>query len=105
MITICECFARDGLQHEPGFVPTGAKLAMLDRLAGCGFPRIEATSYAHPKAAPQFADADDVLRALRRRPGVAFKATRPNPRAVQRALAARLLGQTLHSRVPRMGEA
>ncbi len=92
MITVCECFARDGLQHEPGFVPTEAKLAMLERLAECGFPRIEATSYAHPKAVPQFADADAVLRALRRRPGVAFKATCPNPRAVERALAARDAG-------------
>jgi hydroxymethylglutaryl-CoA lyase len=85
---ICECFARDGLQHETRLVPAEAKIAMIDRIADCGFRRIEITSFAHPKHVPQFADAEAVLRGVRRRPGVLFKATCPNPQAVQRALAA-----------------
>lgn len=85
-VTICECFARDGLQHEPEFVPTATKLALLDSFAGAGFQRIEATSYSHPDRVPGFADASDLLAALPRKPGVAFKATCPNPRAVRRAL-------------------
>ena len=24
-VTLCECFARDGLQHEPGFLATDMK--------------------------------------------------------------------------------
>ncbi len=92
-VIFCECFARDGLQHEPGVVPAAAKAAMLDRIADCGFPRIEITSFAHPKYVPQFADADAVLAAVPARPGVLFKATCPNPQAVARALAARERGR------------
>jgi hydroxymethylglutaryl-CoA lyase len=87
-VVICECFARDGLQHETTLVSAEAKIAMIDRIADCGFRRIEITSFAHPKHVPQFADAEAVLRGVRRRPGVLFKATCPNPQAVQRALAA-----------------
>lgn len=86
-VTICECFARDGLQHEPTFVPTGTKTSLLDAFAGAGFRRIEATSYSHPRWVPAFADASEVLAGVTHRPGVAFKATCPNPRAVERALA------------------
>jgi hydroxymethylglutaryl-CoA lyase len=87
-VVFCECFARDGLQHEASVVPTEAKAAMLERIADCGFRRIEITSFAHPKYIPQFADAEVVLAAVPPRPGVLFKATCPNPQAVQRALAA-----------------
>ncbi|MBS0336846.1 MAG: hydroxymethylglutaryl-CoA lyase [Proteobacteria bacterium] len=86
-VTLCECFARDGLQHEPAFVATPAKLALIERFAAAGFRRIEATSYSNPKVVPQFADASDLLRALPRRDGVYYKATCANVRAVERALA------------------
>lgn len=86
-ITVCECFARDGLQHESGFVPTPTKRALIERFALLGFHRIEATSYSNPKIVPQFADASDLLRALPRREGVHYKATCANLRAVERALA------------------
>ena len=32
-VTLCECFARDGLQHEPAFVPTATKRALVERFA------------------------------------------------------------------------
>ena len=80
-IVLCECFARDGLQHEPDIVPTEAKAAMLEQIAESGFRRIEITSFGHPKYLPQFADAEAVLRAVPPRPGVLFKATCPNPAA------------------------
>ncbi|MEU6610242.1 hydroxymethylglutaryl-CoA lyase [Streptomyces shenzhenensis] len=86
-VTICECFARDGLQHEDVFVPTETKLALLEAFAAAGFRRIEATSYSRPEHVPAFRDAAEVLRGLRRHEGVAFKATCPNPRAVERALS------------------
>ena len=86
-VTVCECFARDGLQHEPAFIPTDAKRALLERFAALGFPRIEATSYSNPKLVPQFADASELLRSLPRREGVHYKATCANPKAVERALA------------------
>ena len=86
-VTLCECFARDGLQHEPQFVPTAAKRALVERFAGLGFRRVEATSYSNPKVVPQFADASDLLRLLSRKEGVFYKATCANLRAVERALA------------------
>src|SRR5207249_9532695 len=86
-VTLCECFARDGLQHEPAFVPSTAKRALVERFARLGFPRVEATSYSNPKVVPQFADASELLKSLERKPGVYYKATCANVRAVERALA------------------
>jgi hydroxymethylglutaryl-CoA lyase len=86
-VTLCECFARDGLQHESAFVPTATKRALVERFAALGFRRIEATSYSNPKVVPQFADASELLRGLPRRDGTWYKATCANPKAVERALA------------------
>ena len=86
-VTLCECFARDGLQHEPQFVPTAAKRALVERFAALGFPRVEATSYSNPKVVPQFADASDLLKSIQRKPGVFYKATCANVKAVERAVA------------------
>ncbi|HEX7249205.1 MAG TPA: hydroxymethylglutaryl-CoA lyase [Burkholderiales bacterium] len=86
-VTLCECFARDGLQHEPAFVPTATKRALIERFAALGFRRIEATSYSNPRVVPQFADASELLQSLPRRAGTFYKATCANPRAVERALA------------------
>src|SRR5213595_751627 len=86
-VTLCECFARDGLQHEPGFVPTATKRALVERFAALGFPRVEATSYSNPSVVPQFADASELLRTLERKTSVFYKATCANVKAVERALA------------------
>ncbi|QDZ01318.1 hydroxymethylglutaryl-CoA lyase [Nitratireductor mangrovi] len=87
-ITICECAARDGLQHEVAFVATDAKVSLIDSFTELGFRRIEATSFSHPKHVPQFADAEDVLKRIIRRAGVSYKATCVNDRAVERAIQA-----------------
>lgn len=86
-VVLCECFARDGLQHEPNFVPTEVKAQLIERFASIGFTRVEATSYSNPKVVPQFADASALLQSLPRRDGVMYKATCANVHAVQRALA------------------
>lgn len=91
-VTICECFARDGLQHEEAFIDTGVKLELLDRFTRTGFARIEATSFSHPRHVPQFSDAEAVLAGIRRRPATRYKATCANLRAVDRALAAKRNG-------------
>ena len=91
-VVLCECFARDGLQHEPDFVPTPAKVQAIEAFAAAGFPRIEVTSYAHPRHVPAFADGTEVLRRIRVPAHVSTKATCPNLRAVERALADRRAG-------------
>lgn len=84
---LCECFTRDGLQHEPAFIPTAIKSSLIQRFAAAGFTRIEATSYSNPKVVPQFADASELLTELPKRDGVSYVAICANPRAVERALA------------------
>jgi hydroxymethylglutaryl-CoA lyase len=86
-VVLCECFARDGLQHERALVPAATKRALVERFAALGFPRVEATSYSNPKVVPQFADASEVLKTIQRRPGVYYKATCANVRALERAAA------------------
>src|SRR5260221_1176399 len=86
VVTLWECFAGDGLQHEPALVPTAAKRALVERFAGLGFRRVEATSYSNPKVVPQFSDASELLKEIKRKPGTFYKATCANVRAVERAL-------------------
>src|SRR5688500_17944418 len=86
-VIICECFARDGLQHENVAVPEKEKISLINAFSDAGFPRIEATSYSSPAHVPVFADASEVLAGIRKRAGVSYKATCPNQKAVQRALA------------------
>jgi hydroxymethylglutaryl-CoA lyase len=91
-VVLCECFARDGLQHEAAVVPTAEKLRLLEAFARLGFRRIEATSYANPAVIPQFADAARVLAGVPRPAGVTWIAICPNVRAVERARTDRAAG-------------
>lgn len=84
-VTIVEVAPRDGLQNEPGVIPTAAKVAFIDALSAAGLPVIEATSFVNPAVVPQLADAGDVMRAIHRRPGVRFPALVPNERGYDRA--------------------
>ncbi|WP_345797466.1 hydroxymethylglutaryl-CoA lyase [Castellaniella sp. MT123] len=86
-VVICECFCRDGLQHEPTILDTATKVQLVDRLSAIGFGRIEVTSYSNPAVIAQFADASDVLRDIQRKSGVYYKATCANLRAVERAVS------------------
>lgn len=83
-ITVCECWARDGLQSIPTVVPTDAKVEMIDRVVRAGFRKVEVTSFSHPKLLPQFADAVEVLRRIRRRAGVSYVVLMPNMRGFER---------------------
>ena len=87
-IEINEVGPRDGLQIEKAMVPTDDKVAFVDALSDCGFARIEVTSFTSPKAIPALADAVDVMRRIRRRPGVIYTALVPNIRGLERALEA-----------------
>jgi hydroxymethylglutaryl-CoA lyase len=91
-VVIGECWARDGLQSEPVFVPTEQKVEMITRMVEAGFTEIEATSFAHPKYLPQFADAEEVLRRIPRRPGVRYRAICTTLKAVERAVKSKQEG-------------
>ncbi len=87
-VTIVEVGPRDGLQNEAERIPTDLKVGFIDRLTAAGLPVVEATSFVHPTAVPQLADADDVYPRITRAPGVRYPVLVPTPRGLERAVAA-----------------
>jgi isopropylmalate/homocitrate/citramalate synthase len=85
---VVEVGPRDGLQNEAAIVPAAVKVRLVEALADAGLPVVEVTSFVSPQAVPQLADADEVLPAIRRRPGVRYPVLVPNMRGMQRAEAA-----------------
>jgi hydroxymethylglutaryl-CoA lyase len=84
-----EVAPRDGLQIEPRFVPTDDKVALVDALSGCGYAKIEVTSFTSPRAIPMLSDAEVVMGRIRRAPGVEYTVLVPNLRGAERALESR----------------
>jgi len=80
MITICEVGTRDGFQIEPEFIPTELKIEAVNRLSAVGMPRLEVTSFVHPKVVPQLRDAEEVMARIVRRPGTVYATLVPNDR-------------------------
>jgi hydroxymethylglutaryl-CoA lyase len=83
-VTVCECWARDGLQSMPILIPTAQKIEMIDRITDAGFKKVEVTSFSHPKLLPQFADCVEVLKGIQRRPGVSHLVLMPNTKGFDR---------------------
>ena len=87
-VRIVEVGPRDGLQNEPGEVPTAVKLELIERLAEAGLPAVEATAFVSPKWIPQMADHTEVLERLRRKPGVDYPVLTPNLKGFEAARVA-----------------
>ncbi|MDR7318198.1 hydroxymethylglutaryl-CoA lyase [Brevibacillus nitrificans] len=84
-IQIVEVGPRDGLQNEKEMVSTSAKIQLIDKLAAAGLKRVEATSFVNPRWIPQLADAEDVLKGIKRQNDVTYSALVPNLRGMERA--------------------
>ena len=84
-----EVVTRDGFQNEPAFVPTDAKVALIDELSACGYAKTEVTSFTSAKAIPMLRDAEEVMGRIRRVPGVETTVLVPNVRGAERALESR----------------
>jgi hydroxymethylglutaryl-CoA lyase len=87
-VQIVEVGPRDGLQSEERTLSTTIKLAFIERLIDAGHTVIEATSFVSPKAVPQLADAEDVVKRLPKRDGVRYPVLVPNERGLERAMSA-----------------
>jgi len=87
-VRIVEVGPRDGLQNEPGEVPTAVKVELIERLADAGLPAVEATAFVSPKWVPQMADHTEVLERIRRKPGVDYPVLAPNLKGFEAARAA-----------------
>jgi hydroxymethylglutaryl-CoA lyase len=87
-VRIYEVGPRDGLQNEAAAIPTSVKAGFIERLVAAGLRDIEATSFVSPRAIPQLADAEALLAAIPRVPGVRYPVLVPNARGLARAEAA-----------------
>ena len=64
-VTIGDITVRDGFQHEEIFIPTAAKIWVLEQSILAGFKHLEVTNFGNPKGMPQFSDADAVFKGIR----------------------------------------
>src|SRR4029450_3254414 len=87
-VTICEVGTRDGFQIEPDFIATEHKIEVVNRPPEAGVPRIEVTSFVHPKAIPQLRDAETVMAGIHRRAGTRYAALVPNDKGASRSVDA-----------------
>ena len=71
-VTLCDVGPRDGLQNDPAILEPVQRADLTDKLAAAGLPRVEAVSFVNPARVPQMAGAEDVVAALKRRPGTVY---------------------------------
>ena len=86
MFTLVET-PRDAWQGLPGQIPSATKVEYLKALIAAGFKHIDAVSFVSPKAVPQMADSEAVLRELDPPDDVEIIAIVVNERGVERAIA------------------
>lgn len=89
-VTLCDVGPRDGFQYEDTFIPTDLKRSIIEGLAEAGVPRIQVTSFVHPKWVPQMADAEELCRQLPAYENVTYAGLALNRKGVERAHAAGL---------------
>ena len=87
-VTVVEVGPRDGLQNEKLNLPTATKIELIERLAKCGLPVIEAGSFVSPKWVPQMADTEAVMQGLKPQPGIRYPVLVPNMTGFERAVQA-----------------
>jgi len=87
-VTIVEVGPRDGLQNEAASLSVEAKVTFIERLADCGLPVVEAGAFVSAEKIPQMAESGEVLKRIRRRPGVRYPVLTPNLRGYADARAA-----------------
>jgi len=64
-VRITDVSPRDGLQNEPGVIPSANKVRLVEMLCAAGVDEVEVTSFVSPKWVPQLGDAAEVLQGVR----------------------------------------
>ena len=93
-VKLIEC-PRDAWQGLQGVIPADLKVAYLKALISVGFKHIDAVSFVSPKAVPQMADSEQVLKELDPPDDVEIVGIVVNEKGAQRAIdtqAVRTLG-------------
>ena len=98
-VVLGDITVRDGFQHEESFIPTEAKVWVLEELLLAGFRHVEVTNFGNPKGMPQFGDADELFRSIRSSKRVrhlldkaVLTAVTIREKAIERAIEARKEG-------------
>ena len=86
-VFIREVGPREGFQIEKNPISTRDKVRLIDALSDTGVKDIEVTSFVRPELVPQMADADEVVKQLRRKSGLSYSAVYLNAKGFQRARA------------------
>jgi hydroxymethylglutaryl-CoA lyase len=85
-IKLIEC-PRDAWQGLKRQIPTAIKVQYLRALIGAGFKHIDAVSFVSPKAIPQMADSEEVLKQLDPPDDVEIIGIVVNQKGAERAIA------------------
>jgi len=89
-IEIVEVSPRDGLQNERQVVPTGNKIALIERAVAAGLRRMEIASFVNAARVPQMADAEAVIAGTSELAGLRSIGLVLNRRGLERALRTRV---------------
>src|SRR5246127_2312277 len=84
-VKLIEC-PRDAWQGLRGLIPADLKVNYLKTLIGAGFKHIDAVSFVSPKAVPQMADSEEVLKELDPPDDVEIIGIVVNEKGAQRAI-------------------
>ena len=87
-VRIIEMGARDGLQNERTPVSVENRIVFIKRLFDAGLATIEVGAFVSPKAIPQMASSDAVLRGVSHIKGAEFHVLVPNEKGYDAARAA-----------------
>src|ERR1700729_4278488 len=85
-VKLIEC-PRDAWQGLKGQIPSDIKHSYLQALVSAGFKHIDAVSFVSPKAVPQMADSEEVLKELDPPDDVEIIGIVVNEKGAQRAIA------------------
>ena len=85
-VTIVDTSPRDGPVALPN-IRTPEKVALANRLMQSGVSKIDCVAFTHPRIRPEFADAEEVISALDKKPEVTIIGLAPNEIACRRALS------------------
>ena len=85
-VKIIEC-PRDAWQGLKGQIPAETKVAYLRALVQAGFKHVDAVSFVSPKAVPQMADSEEVLKQLDPPDDVEIIGIVVNEKGAKRAIA------------------
>jgi hydroxymethylglutaryl-CoA lyase len=87
-VRIFEVGPRDGLQNEKSLVSVADRVAFIEALLDAGLHTIEVGAFVSPKAIPQMANSDQVLRGVSHRTDGEFEVLVPNEKGYEAARAA-----------------